>query len=417
MMKKNFPKLPGVYLFKDASGKILYIGKAKSLKERLNSYFNATDEREKIIPLLEEATDVETIITANETEALYLEVHLIQEHQPKYNTLLKQGDPFIYLFINKDAKKALEIVRIQKKDGEYFGPFLHKMHARKVYEYLMRTFKLKRCSKKIANGCLDFHINVCSGSCKADFDEKYYATKVEVVRQLLSNNLKDAYTIIEDEIKTANKLLLFERAQHLHEYAENIEHILKTLKELQTSKTTHTITEQQSTKSNVELLSKLKNRLGLRHIPYKIDCFDISHLQSQHIVGSCIRFLDGRPDKKNFRKFQIKSIQQQNDYAALQEIVQRRYKDSKNLPDLVIIDGGKGQVSSTQDFVGTAEIIGLAKREETIIFPNSDREIKLDIQKEEDRLLLYIRDYAHHFAITYHRSKRSLIKPDEREIT
>ena len=138
-------------------------------------------------------------------------------------------------------------------------------------------------------------------------------------------------------------------------------------------------------------------------------------MQSQHIVGSCIRFLDGRPDKKNFRKFQIKSIDQQNDYAALQEIVQRRYKDKKNLPDLVIIDGGKGQVSSTQDFVGTAEIVGLAKREETIIFPNSEKEIKLDIQKEEDRLLLYIRDYAHHFAITYHRSKRSLVKPDAKE--
>jgi excinuclease ABC subunit C len=416
MIRKKFPKLPGVYLFKDAPGNILYIGKAKSLQERLNSYFNDNDEREKIAPLLEEAVDIETIVTANEIEALYLEAHLVKEHQPKYNTLLKQGDPFIYLFIGDEKGACLEIVRTQKQKGEYFGPFLYKQQARKVYEYLMRTFQLKKCSKKMPEGCLAYHINVCAGSCKPDFDENYYATKIEVVRQLLRNNLQDAYTIIEQEVKNANKQMLFERAKHLHMYAENMEYILRTMQALQSSKITHTILNKQPTKSNVELLSKLKTRLGLRHIPYTIDCFDISHLQSQFMVGSCIRFLDGRPDKKNFRKFKIKTLQQQNDYAALQEIVKRRYKNSKNLPDLIIIDGGVGQVNATKDLVGNAELVGLAKREETIIIPNSKKEIKLDIQKEEDRLLLYIRDYAHHFAISYHRSKRSILESDSKEI-
>ena len=155
---------------------------------------------------------------------------------------------------------------------------------------------------------------------------------------------------------------------------------------------------------------KIKQRLKLNHIPYVIDCFDISHMQGHHIVGAAIRYVHGEPEKNSFRHFQIKSLTNQNDYAALQEIVMRRYKDPLHLPNLIIVDGGKGQINAIKPFIGNTELVGLAKREETIISSNLQTFIKLNTQKPEDALLLQIRDYTHHFAISYHRKKRSLTK-------
>jgi excinuclease ABC subunit C len=411
MKEKKFPKLPGVYFFKNAQDDILYIGKAKNLHDRIMSYLQGQDEREMVAHLVKEATTIDTIITSNETEALYLEAHLVKEFQPKYNTLLKEGDPFLYIVITQGKLPALDVTRRKDKKGYYFGPFLQRQQARKVFDYLIKTFALKLCKKKIDNGCLDFHIGVCAGVCRKDFDVEFYKQKIELVRQLLDNNLQDATKILQSEIDKASAQMLFERARNLHGYLQNIESILYTVRSLEKAKT-NLVYSSEHIKSNIALLTKLKERLGLRRIPYTIDCFDISHLSGTCIVGSCIRFTDGRPDKQKFRRFQIKTLQDQNDYAALQEIVSRRYRDTSMLPDFIVIDGGKGQLNAVKDLVGDTEIVGLAKREETIIFVDG-REIKLDIQKEEDRVLLELRDYTHHFAITYHRKKRTLLDKTE----
>lgn len=439
---KNLPHSPGVYFFKDADNAILYIGKAKNLKNRITSYFFNSDF--KVIELLKAAVDVEFIVTHNEIEALFLEAQFIKQHQPPFNRLLKAGNPYIYIFFpqfsltanQKEAvagrsKKiegsakipAISIVRIKKKKGDYFGPFLTKKDASFVVEYLQKSLQLNICNKKIDSGCLQYHINICAGSCKLDFDMQCYLIRLDIARQILDSQYDQAIKQLTQEIELSNKNLHFERAAHLTKYQLHLTSLMQTLKALQGTKFTNIKTVQMQTQasieqaqqeSNMQLLSQLKKRLGLKKIPYTIDCFDISHMQSQSIVGSCVRFLNGKPDKRNFRHFNITSIIKQNDYAALAEIVARRYKKIENYPDLIIIDGGKGQLNATQHLAGPAEIISIAKDEnrkvgaETIFFPEKEKTMGVDIHQATDRLLLEIRDYAHHFAISHHRKKQNL---------
>jgi len=403
---KLIPKLPGVYFFKDINNAILYIGKAKNLKNRITSYFSSHED--KVVELLKQAVDIEIITTNYEIEALFLEAKLIQQHQPPFNILLKSGNPYIYIFISEEKTPTISAVRVKQKKGDYFGPFLTKKDALGVITYLKKTFQLNVCNKKIETGCLQYHIDICSGSCKSDFDENFYKLRLDIARQILQNKHKDAFIMLAEKIKVSNQSLNFERSQHLAKYQEHLSITIQTLQTLKKTKFTNIQQINKIVTSNIDLLSDLKKRLHLKNIPYTIDCFDISHMQSQSIVGSCIRFLDGRPDKKNFRHFGIKSLVQQNDYAALAEIVTRRYKKIEDYPDLIIIDGGKGQLNATKNFAGPSEIISLAKREETIFSASNDLEIKLDIKKASDRLVLEIRDYAHHFAVSYHRKKQRL---------
>lgn len=408
--KKQFPTSPGVYLFVTKEHQILYIGKAKSLADRIASYFSNKDDQ-KVVDLLAQADDIQFIITKNETEALLLEAELIGKHQPPFNRLLKDGNPFVYICFTKAERPTMFMERIPSKKDVCFGPFLNKNHARSVYSYLEKTFQLQTCNKKIASGCLAYHIGLCAGTCKADFDESYYQTRIALAQAVLNSDYKQAVHELDTQINQATKSLHFERAQHLHTYKENLEFIIQTLQTIKNSKVIQVRKKLESTKeSKLSLLLELKHDLALKKIPYTIDCFDISHMAGNAIVGSCIRFLDGHPDPKNFRHFNIKTLDDQNDYAALAEIVTRRYKNKQNLPDLIVIDGGKGQLSATQNLVGATEIVGLAKREETIFFSDDRPFIILDQSKESHRLLLQIRDYAHHFAITHHRKKRSILE-------
>jgi excinuclease ABC subunit C len=249
--------------------------------------------------------------------------------------------------------------------------------------------------------------------------------RLNIARQILDNKYDEAIKLLDDEIKISNANFNFERSAHLVTYQQHLQAIMKVLTALEKTKFTNlpnfvekftkaNLEHADQDTSNIQLLSDLKKRLGLKKIPYKIDCFDISHMQSQSMVGSCVRFLNGKPDKKNFRRFDIKSITQQNDYAALIEIVSRRYKKSENFPDLIIIDGGKGQLNATKHLAGPAEIMSIAKGDnrkvgaETFFFPDDNKTIGADIHQAADRLILEIRDYAHHFAITFHRKKQEL---------
>lgn len=429
---KNFPASPGVYFFKDSNNAILYIGKAKNLKKRLTSYFSSSDF--KVIELLQQAIDIEFVTTNNEIEALFLEAQLIKQHQPSFNRLLKAGNPYIYIFFSQDASKlsTISIVRFKKKKGNYFGPFLTKKDALFVVEYLKKSLQLTICNKKIETGCLQYHINICAGSCKSDFDTEFYTFRLNLAQQILDDRYEQAIDQLHQEIKLNNINLNFERSAHLAKYLQSLQAIVQTLQALQTTKFSNLPTYVASLEkphnqkvidehaSHINLLSALKKRLGLKKIPYTIDCFDISHMQSQSIVGSCVRFLNGKPDKKKFRHFGIKSLIEQNDYAALCEIVARRYKKIEDFPDLIMIDGGRGQLNATQHLAGPAEIISLAKttaelpgvrqsQTGTIFFKDQEKTIELDIHQDTDRLLLQIRDYAHHFAISYHRKKQKLI--------
>lgn len=445
---KTIPKAAGVYYFKDKDGIVLYVGKAKSLADRVNSYFQKGYDW-KVVALVEEYADIDYILTKNETEALLLEAQMVKEHKPKYNVLLKEGQPFVYiLFTIHDPVPTIEIVRNKKKKGTYFGPFLHKKQARGVAQYLTETFRLRLCNKKIANGCLDFHIGKCAGSCMAAFDMNDYLFRINLAIDILQKNHKKSLKSLQAKLKEYNKSMAFENSRRLASYIENLDTIFETIEtRFNEKKYEHDIfvaTTPTTVKPRDEGLQELSKFLELHPsirpasaiatvdysgrtaettIPFvvsaehseayrtiktirTIDCFDISHFQSSYLVGSCIRFSNGVPDKNNFRRFKIKTLQTQNDYAALQEIVLRRYRDSNEIPDLIVIDGGKGQLSAVQAVLPNATIISLAKREETVYSNNLPDGKKLDIHSAVGQLLIAIRDYAHHFAISYHKLRR-----------
>ena len=401
---KNLTSKSGVYLFKNAKKQIVYIGKAKNIAVRITSYFSKPIEYKASL-FLDEAKTIETIPTNSELEALYLEAELIKKYQPKYNQLLKDGNPFVYLFFSDEQMPTLSIVRTKSKKGTCIGPFLSKKIAHSLYNFLTQTFHLKLCKRKVRHGCLQYHIGICAGYCLSNFDKDFYIFRLTLAKHVLQQNQQETLEFLNNEIKNSAQNLQFEHAQQLFRYKQDFEHIINTLNTLadMPSKQQHSDTQQ-----NLDVLMKVQKRLFLKHIPYVIDCFDISHMQGQAMVGSCIRYVHGIPETKLFRRFQIKSLQNQDDYKALAEIVRRRYQTKATLPNLIIVDGGKGQISAIKPFIGTTELVGLAKKEETIISSNLQHFIQLDQQKAEDRLLLQIRDKAHSFALAYHRKKHTL---------
>jgi excinuclease ABC subunit C len=423
-MNKTFPDVPGVYLFKNHANDIIYIGKAKSLKKRVSSYFQDRHDTWKTDNLLKEYADIDYIATSNEIEALLLEAQLIHDYQPKYNVLLKDGQPFLYiLFTGLNESKgtsSMELVRNKKKKGVYVGPFMHKIPTRRAFQFLMETFKLYVCNKEIENGCLDYHLGLCAGTCKKNFDTDDYRVRLQLAHDTLKHNRKEFIKTIEKQIELYSQQLAFEKAQQLYDYLDNIDIIFNTLKtkfsEQKFEDRIIAITTPTQLQENKHMLATdLQELFGLDKPVHSIDCFDISHFQSNSLVGSCIRFTDGTPDKNKFRRFMIKTLTQQDDYAALREIVSRRYRNG-DLPDLILIDGGKGQLNAVAPLVPRTPCISIAKpniqhsNEEKIdrlFYSKTQDAIPLDIHSHRGKLLTALRDYAHHFAITYHRKKRN----------
>ncbi len=414
MEKKTplLPLLPGVYLFKK-DNEILYVGKAKCLKKRVQSYFQKQHTDWKIDSLIKEYTHIDHIITHSEMEALLLEAQLIRDNKPSYNVLLKSGQPFLYILFTNTDPRQIVLVRNKKKKGIYFGPFLRKLQARSAYAYIMKTFKLTMCTAKIENGCLNYHLGICAGNCMSTFDLEGYRLRIELALDLLQGHYKESLKKLTAQIKTYTQQLEFEKARTIHYYVQNLESIFETLKTKFSEKkyereiflTTAPIDKKLI--QDPHMARKIQEVLQLQKAPITIDCFDISHFQSSYMVGSSIRFKNGIPDKNNFRRFKIKTLTQQNDYAALQEIVTRRYKNPADIPDLILIDGGKGQLNAITALFPDCQVVSLAKRDELIFGPHLSEPIPITTAQEAGRLLIALRDYAHHFAITYHKLLRN----------
>lgn len=410
----SIPHLPGVYVFKDVVGTVLYIGKAKDLKRRVSSYFQKMKEDAKIARLIETHEEIGFIVTRNALEALLLEAYLIQVYQPEFNVLLKTGNPFLYLHFtdSKNGLSQLEITRTRAtKDGEYFGPFLNKKDARQVYDFLIRTFQLFICGKTMEHGCLDYHIGRCAGSCRPDFDKEGYRARLELARDVLTGKQEDFMQRIHQQIALYNERFEFEKARALFQSSEYFSHIFEVLKtkfsftkyrpEIESVLESEDIFDKN--KAYEQSAFMLQTMLLLEAPPVTIDCFDISHFQGRGLVGSCVRFTRGIPDKKNFRHFIIKTVVGQDDYASLREIVMRRYRNEADKPDLIVIDGGKGQLAAILPLVGKTPCISLAKREERLFSVQYPEGIVLEKVSELGRLLMALRDYAHHFAVSFHR--------------
>lgn len=412
----NLPHLPGIYFFKDESGKVIYIGKAKSLKKRVSSYFQKDGaSNAKINLLINEIASIDYLVTRTEIEALLLEASVIMQEQPKFNLLLKDGQPFLYLQVTKSELPQLKIVRGTKNKSDCIGPFINKTEVRRVHDFLVRTFKLSVCNKQIENGCLQYHLNLCAGTCRPDFNKNEYLFRLELATKFLKGKHDQLMQNIDKQIKDHSKKLEFEKAKYLSEILSSIDSVIRIIKaHFDPKKFESDIflkTVPVSLPKNIEqkkehLAKEIRQLLSLKKAPYTIDCFDISHFQSQSIVGSCVRFVDGIPDKNGFRKFKIRTLEKQNDYAALQEIVSRRYKDLSHLPDLILIDGGKGQRNAVKNLFPQVECISLAKREERVFCSAHEEGVILNINSDAGKTLIALRDYAHHFAITFHRKRR-----------
>jgi len=408
----NLPRKAGVYFFKMQDGTILYIGKANDIQKRVKSHFKSSSNiyiKDEIISFKDLTIDY--IVTNSEIEALLLEAELIRKYQPLFNLRQKDDSSFPYILITNEKFPRIQFKRKlkgKKNEGIYFGPFTRAKDVRETINFIIRAWKIASCTNKTLpkRRCLKYHINLCSAPCENKISREEYLENVkEVVQFLLGKNKED---IINEKIEKMKKLsdeLKFEEAAKVRDQIfalkRTIEH-----QELKIP--------QFKIKSG---LKDLKDRLGLNKIPEVIEAFDISNIMSESIVGAMVQFRNGCPDKSNYRRFKIKSVNKQNDVATIAEIIRRRYsrvlRENKILPDLILIDGGKAQLNAAIKElenlgidISNINIIALAKRFDNI-YSNHKTNIKLPPSSPALLLLKRIRDEAHRFAISYHRILRS----------
>ena len=536
----ELPDRPGVYIMKNAQGKIIYIGKAKVLKNRVRSYFDGSEHNghRAATLMLPYIRDIEWIITESEQEALILEANLIRKHTPKYNVLLKDDKHFPYLaFSVKEPFPRLSLSRSVKKDGrQYYGPYMGSRYIDKLIDISARLFKIRECTMELpakhpVRPCLNYHIGRCSAPCAGLITQEEYAKDVANARLMLEGKRDDLIDLWQREMEEASERLDFETAMKkrdaiqalqasgthqktdtsdpnlsldvvtlrrngdmaaavILEYRKGVlmgrrhyrleckleddeTEIFRQMvlpwymeaplipaeiatdivlpedrKELEAAlskkagrKVTFS-TPQRGEKlgflklagANADMILvemraevqkyseidqsvfELQKVLGLKKTPFRIECVDISHLSGTNTVASLVAFKNGRPDKANYRKFIIKTVEGVDDFASMREVMTRRIRRLENegvpMPDLWVCDGGKGQVDATMQILKELghdqdlPLIGLAKRLEEIVFPDDRKSIVLHRTSPALKLLQNARDEAHRFAITYQRSKR-----------
>jgi len=434
-IKSKIGKLPetsGVYFFKDKKGKIIYIGKANSLIKRVSSYFKKSSFLlPKIKRMVQEINDVEYISTGSEIEALITERKMIKSHCPYYNTMLKDDKSFPYIKITAglDFPQILFYRKtkkdIKKDNSIYFGPFIDSDATRTVIKVIRKIFKIRGCKKiklKKEDICLDHQIGLCSAPCANMIEMKEYRKIVKEACLFINGKQKKLLRDLYREMRIMSKKLDFEKAAKVRDKIKAIEEILKGQEIIffnHDSTKNYELTridveEKTEMVKGKNAILELQHKLFLDKSPEIIEAFDISNIQGELSVGSMISFKGGRPSKKDYRRFKIKTIKQADDYAMLQEVIKRRYKrtvsENKQLPDLILIDGGKGQLSAVLKILKELELdiplISIAKKEEEIFKPECYESIKLPPGSESLFLLQRVRDEAHRFAITYHRKIR-----------
>jgi len=409
------PETPGVYLMRDYSGEILYIGKARNLKKRVSSYFTKSVSDPRITALISSIKTVDYIIAKSERDALLLENKLIKKLQPKYNIMWRDDKSYPYIKLTaKEEFPYLTLTRQKKNDGsKYFGPFHNVSNVRKLLRRLRFMFHIRPCTKtKFKSKCFYFDLGQCPGPCIGKIKSSEYKKNIEKLELFLEGKYDLLKKILEKEMKEQSEKLNFEEAKNLRDIIFSIDKIFEKI-------SFHEIKETDlDRRLNLSrTLSQLKEILNLPKVPVTIEAFDVSNISGKEAVGSMVSFFQGKPDKKNYRRYKIKNVNFIDDYAMIKEIIQRRYKklleEHKKLPDLIIIDGGKGHLSSAKnvlDEIGIKNqpIISIAKKEEEIFTFEKDEPIKLPPSSPVLQLIQQIRDEAHRFAISYHRYRRKL---------
>jgi excinuclease ABC subunit C len=451
------PHQPGVYLMKDRLGSIIYVGKARDLKRRLASYFMASRKLQadlKTRALIDSIHDFEIHIVRNEEESLLLEGKLIKDYRPRYNVAFRDDKRFLLVKIRLDDPWPRFVMTRQKRDdgSRYFGPFPHSSALRETLSWLNRNFGFRVC-RPLAPGEAEYrHCNAdvirnCSAPCIGRIERAAYVSRIEEACRILDGKgRRDLFDELRSDMEQAAAQLDFERAATLRDILQNLEKTLSPTRQFARGRGLP------STVKPAEDLAELGELLGLAAPPRVMECFDISNVSSNHIVASMVRFTDGRADTQNYRRYRIRTVAGQDDFASMAEVIRRRYarillenftadpaaevsqeevleaqrrlaREGRArivLPDLVIVDGGKGQLGMAVrelNALGLHElpVIGLAKQHEEVFIPGQSRSLRIPHDRGALKLLQRIRDEAHRFANGYNeilyrrRMKESLL--------
>ena len=533
-IQSSIPQEPGIYQYFDDKGKLLYVGKAKHLRNRVSSYFLSNQHNLKTIELVQRIVDIKYTIVNSEHDAFILENELIKNYQPKYNINLKDDKTYPYIVIKNEAFPRVFLTRRKFKDGStYIGPFTHVFAVRELINHIKETIPLRTCTlpltpKNIQQGkfkvCLEYHLGNCKGPCQNFQTEADYALSIDQVKHLLKGNVKPLVQNLKETMQAEAAALAFEKANATKKKIDELEryqtkseiitkqqeamdvfsiameedqayvnylmlqegrivqtHMLPLSTPLEESKETvlafaihyfrtqleskakeiivpvEPVEKEQGVKYTVpklgeklhllalsqknvdyalkdwkhrqalvrvngvapvnEVLIEIKQLLSLPAVPNHIECFDNSNFQGAYPVSAMVCFKNGIPSKSDYRKFNIKTVVGINDFASMHETVLRRYSSvlqkKQPLPQLIIIDGGKGQLNAALDALKELGIqdkvttVGLAKNIEELFFPGDTRSILLNWNSAAHNLVRNIRDEVHRFGITFHRAQRS----------
>lgn len=406
--KALLPHRPGVYIFKDSTGKILYVGKAIDLYHRVSSYFNGKYQYAKTASLVEHIASLQTIEVHSELEALILEANLIKKYLPLYNIRLTDDKEYLYIKITDEPYP--KIITARKQDlqdaKDFFGPFPSGKTVRETLKKLRRIFPW--CNGGSGRPCFYYHLNLCSGPCAGKINQKDYQKIIRYFIKFMEGKKEKVMEDLAEEMKEAVKALKFEKAEKLKRTISGVEYLTQINNVKSYLENPNFLNEQKQS-----ALEELKKDLNLKNLPQRIECYDVSHLSGENVAGSLVVLTDGEIDKKWYRRFKIHLNHQINDVAQMKEIIERRVKHHEwPTPNLILIDGGRGQVKSAKvalDKAGwSVPVFGLAKRREWLYTPNVDI-IKLAKSSLSLRLLQNIRNEAHRFAISYQLKLRKAV--------
>jgi excinuclease ABC subunit C len=429
----NLPNVPGVYKYFDSEGNVIYVGKAKNLRNRVKSYFRIKfDGDTKTKALVENISNVEYVEVSTELEALILEEKLVKKYQPRYNILLKDDKSFLYIVIRSDKVKVGQveidypvIFSARKTDLNpkdiYFGPYPRAEVAKYVLRSLRKIIPFRDCSKtkfrnyqKIGQPCLYGHIGLCQAPCIGKLSKTDYLRDVSKVKRFLDGNFRK---IIEDtvkEMKLASKSEDFEKAAKLRDIIKKFEYLTINASKIDSIIENPLLIEDIISASLDNLLKYFPH---LKEYPERIECYDISNISGKEATASMTVAINGRVTNNEYRRFKIKFKDSPDDFEMMREVLRRRFKralidDSWKLPNLIVLDGGKGQLSAgvrvMEELGIEVAMISIAKKEEILIYFDGKEFIEVRLPKTDESLKLIqrLRDEAHRFAKKYHHELR-----------
>ncbi len=422
--RRHIPHKTGVYIMYDAGAEILYIGKALDLSKRVAQYFNPnkTDDlkNQSLVPLVRR---IDYVLCESEREALLIERRLINEHQPFFNVLWKDGKTYPYLKISmgEDYPRLFTTRRKVKDGGVYFGPYPKVTPIRALLRYLwkQRLFPLRPCrwnfsetrplDRRKINACLYYHTKECPAPCAAKISKEDYRGIAERAVLFFKGRYADLREQFERDMKAASDALDYESAALLRDNVAALSQMGERVRVRAVE-----ADEVGGHTARTQMVTDLQKALMLPAPPVHIECFDISHFQGHQTVASMVCFVGGKPHRDHYRKFKIRDTAGIDDFKSMHEAVYRRYKRLKAekaaLPDLILIDGGKGQLSAAQDALKELGVkitmASLAKRIEEVFLPGQPESIILRLDDPALRLLQQLRDEAHRFGVAYHRLLR-----------